>query len=557
MPSASAQSRVPSPSLLLIVSAVPLLLYARTIGFDFVHADDADLIAANQTFLSDLRNVPRAFTRSYFEVEGEFAQQKTYYRPVAIVSFMLDTARGGLNPRAYRVTNVVLHAAATCLLFALAMTWGAPPWAGLAAALVFAVHPVNVQAVAWIAGRNDLLVAVFGLISLMTFAALKGCATKTGVGQPFRAAGHILAFALALFSKEIGLFVPVIAVLHQWLVRRERLTRLQQVALGCDGVIVIVWAVLRARALAGMPPEVSIHVLGVALANAPQLLVHAGKMLAPMRLNVAPGVDSAGIFAGAVAVLLFAWVSRRWLPRGVAIVAVCWVLMSLLPTLLVPALPVYEHRAYVPLIGVLIALAAGLAGRKGPPWNVPLQNLAGRRGPPYTVPLQKPGGVGRPFTGRQIVGVSVVSIVAILATLTWQRQGVFRDAFTYWTDGTRDAQFGPIAHVNLGQLHESAGRPADARREYLRALERDPNTPKAHNNLGVVLMTLNEPELAVVHFKEETARHPWNADAWFNLGLWTEMRGDAAAARRYYERAVVANPAYAPAYQKLGRTPPD
>jgi Tfp pilus assembly protein PilF len=155
------------------------------------------------------------------------------------------------------------------------------------------------------------------------------------------------------------------------------------------------------------------------------------------------------------------------------------------------------------------------------------------------------------------MATTLAVVIAILATLTYHRQDAFRDAFAYWTDATRDARFGPIAHVNLGQLHEGAGRPQEARREYLRALERDANTPKAHNNLGVVLMTLGEPDLALAHFREETTRHPWNADGWFNLGLWMETRGQAAAARPYYERALEANPSYAPAYDKLGRQPPD
>jgi tetratricopeptide (TPR) repeat protein len=204
-----------------------------------------------------------------------------------------------------------------------------------------------------------------------------------------------------------------------------------------------------------------------------------------------------------------------------AVVAIAWVLAFLLPTLLVPGLPAYEHRVYLPLIGVAVATATMARG-----------------------------------TPRVATGAAVAALLVAFTAVTLQRQEAFRDPFAFWTDAARDPRFGAVAHVNLGQLHEAAGRPADARREYLRALERDPATPKAHNNLGVVLMQLEQPELAVRHFQEETARHPWNADAWFNLGLWAEMRGDASAARGYYERAIRENPAYRPAYEKLGRMPP-
>ena len=505
----------------------------RTIGFGFVQADDADLIVGNQAFLSDLRNVPRAFTRSYFEIAGELTEQKTYYRPLAIVSFMLDAAAGGVSPRLYHATNVVLHAAAACLLLALALSWGAWRWAAVSAALVFAVHPVNVQTVAWVAGRNDLLLAVFGLLSLLGWIAMTNAVALPDRPKMARsaialaAATHVIAFALALFSKETGIVFPLLAVLHQRAVLRQRLLRVQWITLGCDAALVVAWAMLRTRALSGMSTGFSVETLRVVVANLPQLLVHTGKILVPARLNVSPGVDAPALLIGVCAAALLGAVAWR-VPRGVAILATCWVLAFLLPTLVVPGMPVYEHRAYVPLIGMLVCLTAGLAGRQGSSRTAQSRSSS----------------------------LGIAAVVAVFAALTYQRQEVFRDPFTYWTDSTRDAQFGPVAHVNLGQLHENAGRPADARLEYLRALARDPNTPKAHNNLGVVLMALNEPDLAAAHFKEETMRHPWNADAWFNLGLWNEMRGDRREARRFYERALRENPRYVPAYEKLGLPSP-
>jgi hypothetical protein len=500
------------PFLFAVVAAVVLLLYAHTAGFDFVRADDADLIGANQEFLSSVRNAPLAFTRSYFEVAGQPSDQKTYYRPLTIVSFMVDARRGGANPRPYHVTNVVMHAAATCLLLALALAWGAREWAAFAAALLFAVHPVNVQAVAWIAGRNDLLVAIFGLLSLLAFARPMGAA---------RAVGHVAAFAAALFSKETGIVFPLVAALHRVMVRGERMTRADRVAVVCDAVVVVAWALARGQALGGATANVPGAFLFTAAANLPQVFVQAGKMVAPLRLSVSPGVDGAGVALGVAAVGVLAWLAWSCTERRLAIVTAIWIVAALLPTLTVPGLPVYEHRVYVPLIALLAGGAVAAGSRIGP--------------------------------RHPIANVAVAVVVVVFAVMAYRRELVFRDPFTYWTDGTRDAQFGPIAHVNLGQLYEAAGQPADARREYLRALERDPNTPKAHNNLGVVLMKLGETELAREHFRSETERHPANPDGWFNLGLWSEEHGHADEARRYYLRAIAADRHFAPAQEKLAR----
>jgi protein O-mannosyl-transferase len=501
------------PLLFALAAAVPLLLYARTADFGFAHADDADLIAANQAFLANPRNVPRAFEKSYFEVEGQPSDKKTYYRPVTIVSFMLDAQRSGANPHAYHVTNIVLHAAATCLVFALALAWGAPEWAALAAALVFAVHPINVQAVAWIAGRNDLLSAVFGIISMIAIATTRS-ATALAV------AIHAAAFAVALFSKETAIVFPLIALFRQRVVAGERLTRAHWVALTLDAVVVAVWTIGRTHALGGLTSDISDNPLREALVNSPQLFMHAGKMLVPLRLNVSPSVDVVGVALGAIAIIAFALVFWRWMDWRAAALVVVSMLGFLLPTLLVPGLPVYEHRAYLPLISVVTTLAIA----------TPMRVVASR----YAI-------------------LCVTLICLVFGTIAYERQRVFRDPFTYWTDGSRDAQFGPIADVNLGQLYEAAGRPSDARREYLRALERSPATPKAHNNLGVVLMTLGEADLAREHFRIETERHPANPEGWFNLGLWSEERGDSAAARRYFQRAVAADSHFAPAREKLER----
>jgi len=263
-------------------------------------------------------------------------------------------------------------------------------------------------------------------------------------------------------------------------------------------------------------------------------------MLIPAWLNVAPGVQDRDLLLAAFALVVLGIAASRFLTAALTRFAAAWVLLFLVPTLTVAGLPAYEHRTYVPLLGIVLAFA--VARRRLP---IPNSQL----------PRHRPGRSPRELAvGRW--ALTTAAIIGVLALGTLVRQAVFRDPFTYWTDAARDPVFGPLANVNLGQLHEAEGRLADARREYVRALERDPATPKAHNNLGVVLMKLDQPDLALEQFQAETREHPWNADAWFNLGLFEELRGNQAAARAHYERAIDENRAFAPAYEKLGLAPP-
>jgi tetratricopeptide (TPR) repeat protein len=275
-----------------------------------------------------------------------------------------------------------------------------------------------------------------------------------------------------------------------------------------------------------MPSEFTSDTLRVIASNAPQVLVHIRKMLLPIELNVAPGVQDRDLLLAAVALAVLGIVASRFLNGDWTKFAAAWVLLFLVPTLTVRGLPAYEHRAYVPLLGVVTVFA-----------------VAQKRADRTSSAL----GLGRWL---------LIGILGVLATVTYTRLDVFRNAVTYWTDAARDPVFGPLANVNLGQLHEAEGRLGEARREYLLALERDPATPRAHNNLGVVLMKLERPDLALQHFQEEARRHPWNADAWFNLGLFEELRGNQEVARAHYERAIAENRAFVPAYEKLGIAPP-
>ena len=102
-----------------VLVMVCLLLFGQTVDFGFVRADDADLIAGNQAFLSELSNAPRVFLRSYFEVDGELSSLETYYRPLVVLSFMVDAQFNGGGQAVYHATNLILHAIVVVLLFVL------------------------------------------------------------------------------------------------------------------------------------------------------------------------------------------------------------------------------------------------------------------------------------------------------------------------------------------------------------------------------------------------------------------------------------------------------
>lgn len=502
--------------LLLVLTLVPILLYLRTSGFDFVRADDTDLIVRNQPFISELGNISAAFGRSYFEVEGELTDLKTYYRPLVIVSLMVDARMGGVDPTAYHVTNVAMHTFVVLMLFTLLVRTGARHGAAFTCALLFAVHPLNVQAVCWIVGRNDLMLAAFALLSMIGLVGY----VETRRGSAL--ALHLTAFALALFTKETALVLLPIYGLFVWLWAEQPRVYLRHriVLIGC-AVIAAAWFALRAHALAGgVGPDGVVEYASAVVTNAPGLLLQAGKVLFPFRLHVMPSVDLVGVLAGVAATGGLAATLGRSLPFGRQAFVWSWFVLFLAPTLLVADLPVYEHRAYVPLLGLFIGVSQ--------------LDMA------------------QAFTGgRRRAQVGAMAVVALFVALSIRHTGIFADRFTYWQSATHGTSYAPIALVNLGLMHEEEGRLDQAESHYREALAIDPGAPKANNNLGVVFMVRGESELAEEQFRREIQFNPDNAEAHFNLGLFYKLEGAAAEAVPHWEDTLRLNRYFVPAYQQL------
>lgn len=187
----------PVPALM----AAGALLYFKTLFFGWTYLDDNVLVINNTAFLSDLSNILQAFRQEVFHITHCSA---AYYRPVLTVSFMLDAFFGGQNPFIYHFTNIAVHIAVSCLVFLLLQRIGYKRPSALFFSLIFTVHPALAQAVAWIPGRNDSLMALFGLSAFIFFLDfLKS-------GSIYYYCAHLFFLGLAFFTKETALILPAI-----------------------------------------------------------------------------------------------------------------------------------------------------------------------------------------------------------------------------------------------------------------------------------------------------------------------------------------------------------
>jgi tetratricopeptide (TPR) repeat protein len=197
-----------------LLAVLCLAVYANSLAGEFVWDDNVQIVR-NQSIRS-LENIPRMFTSSLWSFAGaDIAGTNTYYRPLQTIVFTVVYRLAGLSPMAYHIANVLLHTLATLVVYALFLELRVFGQASLVPAALFAVHPVHVEAVAWIAGVGELACGFFYFTALWMF-----CRYLNG-GRGGWLGISALCFFLALLSKEMAVTLPAAALLILWMKRGE------------------------------------------------------------------------------------------------------------------------------------------------------------------------------------------------------------------------------------------------------------------------------------------------------------------------------------------------
>ncbi|KAA0248424.1 MAG: tetratricopeptide repeat protein [Ignavibacteriota bacterium] len=188
-----------SPQFLIV--GIILLFYIHNLWFDFTYIDDNLIVFDEYEKINSLFDIPSTFVNGYL--------YDNYYRPIVMTSFIIDTAIAGQSSMMYHLTNIILHIIVSLLLFKILTKIGFNDKVSLITTLIFAIHPLNTNAVSWIVGRNDLLLAVFAVGSLYFY--LRYRETRSN----FYFSLSLIAYFFAMLSKEAGILVPVIILLFE------------------------------------------------------------------------------------------------------------------------------------------------------------------------------------------------------------------------------------------------------------------------------------------------------------------------------------------------------
>lgn len=514
---------------LLIIAAVIFIIYFPSFFFEFTFLDDNALILNNQEFLKNWWNIFTAFGREVFQVFGGGAG---YYRPLLTASFIWDAQWGGANPFFYHLTNVVLHICASCLVYVVLSQFSTKNLTKvLFLSLMFAVHPIMTQAVSWIPGRNDSLLAIFILASFYFFL-------KTEKFVSRRTLWHLVFFAAALFTKETAIVFPGMLFLyslyfsgasHPWAaVKKVPIKQL----FASEVFLVVIYLLVKHAAIGdialGMIP---VELIKTTLFNSQAIFLYLGKIFVPFHLSVFPILEDANLLIGVVAGIAIAALTifrcKFFNLRDKSVSAPCrlilfggsWFLIFLVPSFIRPnqsiAPDFLEHRAYLSFFGILLMFLVLLPNRS------------------------------------RLINITLITVIILLSIVTFFHQFNFRNRLVFWQNAVLTSPHSAFAHKNMGAMFHLDENMEDAEKEYLIALRLNPQEPIVHNNLGLILVQKGKFSQAEEEYKKEIKINPTYDNVYFNYGLLVLKEERFEEAEKLWQQTIALNPGYADAWKNL------
>jgi len=528
---------------LILVAAIGAI-YAQSYRFGTVRFDDTQYVAGS------------SYLRDGLSVDGlKWAFSSPFgsnYFPLTLSSHMLDRSLFGGDLGAHHLTSVALHALNSILLFVALFSMTGARGASAAAAMLFAVHPLNVESVAWIAERKNVLSTTFWLLSMWAYASYARRASFT----LYLCAA--LSLVLGLLAKPMLVTLPLVfLLLDYWPL--DRIQWRKPTAAECASrrsrrtVGFLIAEKLPLLAICAASSAATLHAQSRGIVSTEDLPLlyrlfnavvayvrYLGKIAWPTDLTMhyphpyRPEMGGepfeawqiAGSLALLVGVSVFAVAAVR---RRYALVGWFWFLGTLVPTIglvQVGDQALADRYAYVPAIGVFL-----VASWAGSGWIAQLR-ISHR-------------------CAARAMSAAVAAGIAALALASWHQVGYWRDTVSLFEHTLSVIPKNPKIRYNLANEYRSRGDMDTAIRNYRIALETDSDSVNTRINLGNALRSKGELDAAIDAYQEALDRDPRNANAHNSLGTVLRAKGDVDGAILRYRYAIAIDPDFHLAHYNL------
>ncbi len=498
---------------------VTIATYANSLANAF-HYDDVFTILRNPG-VQMVERLPEHFWSGTMGNQHEMPS----YRPLVMVTYGLNYWWGGTSPEGYHVVNLALHLMTSVLVVLLYWQLSGQAAASAFAGFVFALHPIQTEAVNYITARSSLLYTAAGMASIYGFVRYRS------TGRIGALACSALTYSAALFAKEAAVVVVPLLIGYDVIVRREAWSDLSRWGRPHVPFIVLTLAYVALRgliigdALAHTYPGYHAGVFTAGVTFAAIVTKTLAGQLAPVRLSFSHHFEplreltpsAVGAILGFAVLIGTGVLARRRYP--LLAYAAIWFPVALLPLaalpLVTPIALYQENRGYLSAVATSFVIGAVLA------W------------------CWEPGHTHR---GRNLLFRSAVCLLFVaMVVAVVVRNSVWRDDVSLWLDALRKAPDNQVAYVNLGAAYAARGDFPAVADVYRQALERFPGNAILHNNLGAIYRQLGDLDRAADEFRAAIRANRRFAMGFFHLGQTLQEAGEwaeaASAFRRFLELA--------------------
>ena len=528
----------------LFLMVATFCTYSQIQDHEFIDFDTDFILTQNLNVQAGLtiESFKWAFTTSH----------PPYWHPITWLSHMLDYQLYGLHPKGHKLTNLFLHISSALILFIVLLRMTGTLWQSGFVATMFALHPLNVESVVWIAERKNVLSTFFWLMTMWTYFHYAEKPTFKRYGLVF------LFFTLGMMSKPMLVTLPfALLLLDYWPLRRLKLGQerdsneilektttkrseifrlvLEKVPLFLLTVGLSIVTVYYQN-IAGALKSLDLFPLQARLTNAiVSYLEYLGKMIWPSGLAVFyPHPESSlatwkwGLCF--LVLITITTISIRFIKKApYFIVGWFWYLGTLIPVIgvvQVGAQSMADRYTYIPLIGIFIIVA----------WGVPEL-------------------ISKWRYKEKVLSISVGIIIIILLITTWGQVSHWKNSITIFKHAFRVANEKPyntyLINYYLGNAFWDKGKTGQAISQFKMAIKRKPEFAVAHNNLGIVLDAEGKNEEAISHYKMAIKFNPDDFWAHNKLGHALVQKGEMKEAVYHYRETVRLRPDLDAAHDNL------
>jgi Flp pilus assembly protein TadD len=524
-----------------LLAVAVLVIYWQTLDFMFTNYDDQIYVTENAHVQAGLTvdSAKWAFT----SLSG------SNWHPLTWLSHMLDWQMYGNQPGLHHLTNVLIHLLNAILLFLVLSRIAGSVWCSAFVAALFAVHPLHVESVAWVAERKDVLSALFWILTLWAYARY---AESRSVKRYLPV---LLLFGAGLMAKPMLVTLPfALLLLDFWPLQRLNgnivpllIEKIPLLALTAASSAVTYMAQQKGGSVAGlqaMPFDLRVSNAIISY------VTYIGRMFWPLQLAIfyphAREAFPGWLVAGSALILLAltAFAISQWKNRPYVTVGWFWYVGTLVPVIglvQVGEQASADRYTYIPLIGLFVGIA----------WLVPA--LFPRKAEPGPERRPRKSEAVTAAIGKREISLAVTAAVVIIALTAAARvqTGYWRDSITLFSHALDVTTDNEVAHNNLGIALADAGRNEEAREQYQEALRISPTEPDANYNLGIALAGQARYKEAVEYFQKSLKSRPNYPKALDNLGNALAKLGHIDKAAECYRKSLELNPDSAKAHNNL------